>query len=599
VSDITNNPHPASEPATPADQSVDLSIEDLVSTRDTVPVSATDNATIVYNAELNENDDGNSVRDNQTLHISALDGAEPSTADGKPIGQNSANTSGGRLARNALFSYVAMFAGTLVGFFVTPYLLSHLGAEHFGLWVLLLTVVGYLGLLEVGLYTTISKRVAECMATGDNTRMGTVLSTAFVMYCVLAGAVLLIGLMLVVLVDRLFHLPQGSTSLARSCMALLILNQMVVFAFRLQPALLFGAGRMDLLTGIGTIYNLLTAIINVTLAAAGYSIVVMAGWTVVATTVSGLVGRALIQRHLPPIEIHPRFARREMTQELLKYGSRNAALSIAGTVAFGADALVIGLLLPITNVAHYTVAARLANVIRELCHKPVDVLMPAYSHSEAQGDAERQFQLWTESVALSMAVALPFVVASWAFGERIVTAWVGPGHEISGFIFAILALMQWLQLPGHGSSALLTGTERNIFLVRLTIVAAVVNLALSLGLTHLLGPVGVAIASLIVVATADFIILPVVVCRLFGFSYAAYWKQSLLPLVLPTLAGIGTTVTVLLFNHRYGTEPLGRLNTVILLLAVCFVCWMTWLLFAIGKPRRERYLRSVRSAVKR
>jgi O-antigen/teichoic acid export membrane protein len=492
-----------------------------------------------------------------------------------------------------------MLLSTLAGFFVTPFLLKHLGVESFGLWVLLLSIVGYMTLLEVGLYTTIAKRVAECLAKDDHERLECVLSTALALYLALSVLVLFIGLILVALVDRLFHLPPQSTSVARSCLFLLVLNQMLLFGFRLQPSLLFGAGRADLLTGVGTVYNLSTAALNVILAALGFGIEVLAAGTLLTTTISGIIGRRLIQRHLPPLRIQLRLARMEMARELLKFGSRNATLSIAARVAFGADALVIGLLLPVANVAHYTVAARLANVSKELCHKPVDVLMPAYAHGEAQGDMDRHFRLWSESAALSLAIALPFVIAACGFGERLVAAWVGPGHEISGAIFGVLVLMQWLQLPGHASIALLTGTERNLLMVRLIVVAAICNLALSIALTKLLGPIGVALASLIVVTVVDFTLLPLLVCRQFGFAALDFWRQSLWPLLVPLIAGVITAGCGLWLHQKYFAVPPGRFASVVLLMLVCAACWTAWLRFGLDATRQQKYFASLRGAVRR
>jgi O-antigen/teichoic acid export membrane protein len=41
-----------------------------------------------------------------------------------------------------------------------------------------------------------------------------------------------------------------------------------------------------------------------------------------------------------------------------------------------ADTLIIGLLLPVSNVAHYAIASRLTTFIRNLATKPIDVLVP-------------------------------------------------------------------------------------------------------------------------------------------------------------------------------------------------------------------------------
>lgn len=505
---------------------------------------------------------------------------------------DSANASSAGIARNALFGYGATLIGALSGLIVTPLLLRYLGATQFGLWVLLLSVVGYLGLLEVGLYMTVSKRVAECLALDDRARLQQILGTAFVLYASLSAVVLVVVVILALNVGALFHLSGANRQTAQHCLLVLGVNQIFVFVFRLQPAILFGAGRMDMMTSVVTSATVFAAVVNIFLVMQGYDITALAFCTLATTILSGLFCRGLIARHLPQVAIRPRLANRETAREILKFGSRNATLSVAGTLAFGADALVIGLLLPVSNVAHYAIASKLTNLLKELCQKPIDVLLPAYSHSEAHGDVSRQFQLWSESVSLSMAICLPFTVAAWGFGDRIIAAWVGSGHGSSYLICQVLALMILLQLPGHASFMILTGTERNADLVKVYVVAAMVNLGLSVVLTRHFGPVGVALGSLLTVAVVDFLILPSYVCRQFGFHTRDYLSQSLAPL-LPALGAAILSVLSL----KYFAMPPGTIITLTMLGAVVTISWTAWVLCGIDAPRRDAYQRTARAAL--
>jgi O-antigen/teichoic acid export membrane protein len=69
------------------------------------------------------------------------------------VPQNSANASSGGIIRNAMVSYLANFVGMAIGFFITPILVRSLGPVNFGLWVLLGSLAGYIGLVEAGVST--------------------------------------------------------------------------------------------------------------------------------------------------------------------------------------------------------------------------------------------------------------------------------------------------------------------------------------------------------------------------------------------------------------------------------------------------------------
>jgi O-antigen/teichoic acid export membrane protein len=264
----------------------------------------------------------------------------------------------------------------LTGFVVTPILVRQLGSTNFGLWVLLGSLAGYIGLVEAGIGTATAKRVAECRATDDRKRLDEVLGTAFMMYMAIAAIVLLLAFGLQFFVGQMFQLPPDRVPIARWCLLALGLNQAIAFLFIIQSATLYGSGRLDLMSGFGVAVATTGAIAQATVVLAGLGLPGLAVVLIATTITNGLVARRVIARYLPGTVVRPRAATGRMARELLKYGSRNSVVGISCTLAYGADALIIGFLLPVANVAHYAVALRLINLVRALAGKLTDVLCP-------------------------------------------------------------------------------------------------------------------------------------------------------------------------------------------------------------------------------
>ena len=484
----------------------------------------------------------------------------------------SANASSRGLVRNALTGYLSTFVGMATGFLLTPFLLHHLGTNRYGLWMLLNSTIGYVGLVEIGIGTAVAKRVAECLATGDRKRLEQVLGTAFVIYCVVAVLVMLVTAVLMFYVGRMFHLDADATRIARICLFVLGVNQAVNFLFTSQSAILFGAGRMDLMTGVSVALSLAASLAQVALLFHGGDLVALAWITVGTTVATGSLGYWVIRKNLHSVSIKPRSATMIMMRELLKFGSRNAAVSICGIVAFGSDTLVIGLLLPISAIAPYVIAAKLAGLMRVLATKPIDVCMPAYSHSSALKDTNRQFCLFTNSVMLALGLAIPIVIVIAAFGKRLIFAWVGAGHDQAYPILVVLAIALLLQLPGHACFSILTGTEDNIFLIKIGSVSAAFNLIISIILTHQLGAIGVAYGTLLNVAITDFIVLPFYVCGRLNRRYLVYLQSCFRPLLLPSAASFALFLLLKQFAFSGSIE-----TTCLLTSSVLCVFWMFFL----------------------
>jgi O-antigen/teichoic acid export membrane protein len=506
----------------------------------------------------------------------------------------SANAGSRSLIRNALLSYVSTGVNMATGLFTTPILLSRLGSDHFGTWALMGSVAAYTGLIEIGLGTALAKRVAEHEATDDRASVSRVLGTALTMYLFVAVGVLVISSVIALLVDRIFHIPKADIPTARLCLLVLGANQAMVFLFTVQNALLYGAGRLDLLTMAGVVINVATAVLNIAAVMMGFGIVTLSGIVLFSSLLMGITTRQIIRRRFPGTEISSRHFSFSTAKQLLQFGSRNAVIYLFAALGLGSDAVVIGIFLPVTAVANYAVASKLTALMRTLATKPIDVTMPSVAHASAMGDHKRLFQIQTQATLLSLAVALPMAIAVSVFADRVIAFWVGMGHEAASSVLVALSLTTVFLLPGNVSLSLMTGTERNGFLVKVALITAPLNLLLSVLFTHwLMRPVGVALGSMVTVMVADFLVMPFYTCRQFGFSVRRYVAEGFGPLLLPALAAAAAAVGL-----RYATPHAGKywLPPILVTIALVFVAA---LVLSIGSDRRRDYMVSLRVALQK
>ena len=475
--------------------------------------------------------------------------------------------------RNTLAGYLTLVVGSVTGFLLTPLLLRSFGTERFGLWVLLTATVGYIGLLELGISSVVSKRVAECAALAEPARLKTVLATASVLYLGLSGVAFSLSLLLAWVLPHLFRIETVDRSVGRLCFVWLGAYQAFRFLTLSQSATLTGLGRMDILSGISSVVLTLTALVNLTLALCGFSITALAINLFVSTVVTYLWGKHAVKKRLANLTYSLRDARPETARELLRFGGRNAVISLSGTIAYGSDTLVLGSLLSMSGVTAYAIAAKLTDLVNAFAGRPLNAMMPIYSDSQARGDHDRFFRAFTQSLHLCLLIALPFVLTLVLLGDRILFAWVGSGHESSYPICVVLALLLYLKLPGAACSVLMTGTERNLFLLRLYFFAAPINLILSILLTRAMGAIGVALASLICVSALDFFVLVHHVCHDFEFSISEYYRRVHFPLLMPMCAGVALAGVV-----RQLPASSNRATAALPMVLLCVTCWGLWFL---------------------
>src|SRR5450755_4745756 len=112
-----------------------------------------------------------------------------------------------RALKNIASNWTGLGVNIAVGFFLSPFILHHLGDEAFGLWVLIFSLTGYYGIFDFGIRSSLVRYVSKFQATGDKDELARLINTSLFTYTCL-GLVLVVPTILgSIYVDRLFHVP--------------------------------------------------------------------------------------------------------------------------------------------------------------------------------------------------------------------------------------------------------------------------------------------------------------------------------------------------------------------------------------------------------
>ena len=461
--------------------------------------------------------------------------------------QPAANASGRQFARNAVSSYANLAVGIVLSLLLTRVILRHLGAGAYGLWIVLLSIVGYLALLDTGVSTAVVQRVARLKAIGDREETADVIRTSLVFFTCTGVVAVLVAVAIAPFLSSFLHLGDVSGSVASRTLIVLAVMTLVQFVGSVPAAVLFGAGRGDRQAQIGAASLIATQVGQVVVVLAGGGMVGLALVTLGGALFSLVAASGLIRQATGSTVYQGRF-RRDLLVDLLRFGGRNTAIAVGGIISYSLDALVIGVILPVAQVAPYNIALSTANLTRNLTTQGTNMLLPTYAHYETSEDQGRQSWLFSKAVMASLAISVPMLIALAAFGQPILKLWLGTVPPQTYKIMIALGLVTAIQLPGHQCFIFLTGTGRNQVLIRLSLLGAAINLAGSIAATFWLGPVGPAVGSLPVVVVIDFFILPMLVCRHLGIGFSAYARDALLP-VAPGAAVAGILAVVLVVAH--------------------------------------------------
>ncbi|HEX4997923.1 MAG TPA: oligosaccharide flippase family protein [Terriglobia bacterium] len=448
-----------------------------------------------------------------------------------------------KLVANTFFNLLGRSWKFVLTLLLTPYILSRIGVNEFGVWALFSSVLaGSFTLLDVGLSLSFVKFISAYHVHQDYRRISDTVSLGLVFYAIFGIAIVGVGLAIESPLLDFFHIDaaRASDAYLLALVGCAVSNVGAVFlsVFR-------GIQRMDKSNTIEMRMALVNAAGTVLVLELGLGLFGLALNAVVNAALSGLVSWKAMRRIMPDVSIHFRFDR-ALLREMFAYASKIQVSRLGTLVCFQLDKLIISRMFGIGAVSFYEIGSRLALMMRSIPLVMISALIPATSELEARNEREKVLRAY---VAASKYVTI-ITVALGAYlvieAEPLLNLWLGKGFDAAVMLTKILAIGYAFNILGGVASQTGAGVGRPEFDMRSTALLSVTNPILSLILVQRFGPAGAATGTALALMVASAYLI-----HTFHRNYAgtSAWTAFLDIYFRPFLAGSLASVAVLGF-HR-------------------------------------------------
>src|SRR5271154_996005 len=123
--------------------------------------------------------------------------------------RNSAGPATARPARSVLSNWMTYVLSGTVSFFLSPFIVRHLGNSAYGVWVLLVSMTGYLGFLDLGIRGAVTRYVPRSPAEGNHEQASRTVSSASGMFLLGGFAALIVSASLAFFAVPHFDIPRA------------------------------------------------------------------------------------------------------------------------------------------------------------------------------------------------------------------------------------------------------------------------------------------------------------------------------------------------------------------------------------------------------
>jgi len=445
-----------------------------------------------------------------------------------------------------LIDYGLRFAAILIA---SPFLIETLGKDQYGLWIVLLSVIGYVNLLDLGFSNTAVRYLSQALGAGNDDLFFAYFRFFHRIYTWICGGALLLTTAAVALVP-LFTDQPGLIAQSRFVLAigggLTALSFLLkVYGTLLKSHVLYhrlviaGLARMVIFTA--SLFIFLPKNPGVT------TLVIL--WTSTAALEQVLI-YIQAKRYIPSIRPNGNLGSGK-AGEITAFAGKHFTSVAAGFLRERLDTQVLGGLVSTIAVTNYSVGSRFLMMFVDIVNAVFGGHFLA-AFARHSGDGHDSDEDSKQSLLRTLRISGPL---AWTAGTCVlvlappfIDRWLGPGFEQSHLVIYMLAVPYTLTLMQYPVGSWLGSRNRHGRLALIAIIGGILNAIASIVLVLKIGFAGVIVATAIELTVTAVIVWPWMLKRFSGISLSSYTATLLRPLL--TLAPASFAAAALVYYAR-------------------------------------------------
>lgn len=434
-----------------------------------------------------------------------------------------------RLVRNVFSNWAGVIANLAISFFLSPFLVHRLGDAGYGLWVLVLSVTGYMGLLDSGLRVSIVKHTAEYNARGDREGLSRLLTTALLLYGVLSLLVLALAVFVSLSFDTFFKVPPSQVAVGRLLVLIAGLNVALTLPLSVYAGLLSGLQRYDLVNRAAILVLLIRSAATVAAVYSGYGLIALGLIQVAGQLLNAAMLVTMVRREAPAVAVRWRRPERAAVRSLYAYSGFIVLNNVAMFLLFYSGEVLVGIFVGTAAVTPYAIARSLVAYLSSFIGSMTQVFHPYASDQHERGNANAVADALFLGTKTSLLIALPVGVSYLIIGPAFLGLWMGPQYiRSAGLLLMLLAVPQVIWLSQSTAGNILLGINRHRVLTALNLATGVSGILLGIAAVGRLGTAGIAIGNAVPIIVTQAVVLPIYTARSLGVSLTKYFTAAYL-----------------------------------------------------------------------
>ncbi|MBI5890591.1 MAG: oligosaccharide flippase family protein [Nitrosomonadales bacterium] len=464
---------------------------------------------------------------------------------------------------------------------LTPLILKIAGQEVLGAYSIIMQIVGYGILLDLGFSVALSRFLSQTYGLSDQgSRFSEVFTIGRVFLLItnlsLAALIVLVALNigdLIVASESI--LDQAQLALYFLAAWTVIRTPLALYNHGLMATQNMAAANIIAIAG-----NMSRLTLSLLLVYTGFGLVGLIAANILSEAVSFAMQMKHFRKKYPNYVFGWKVTDNKLFREMFSFGVKYWGVNLAGVLFLGSDSIIVGNLYSASAASVFYTTKIPAFLLFQFIFRLSDNVAPATNELVAQGNFVAVRSAYLKILRYSLLLAMPLAIGIIGFNETVITVWVGAAQYAGDIMSLAIAVFVLTQVVNHINAMITLAAGDMRRWATVSVLTSLMSLALSYWLGKVLGMQWVMVAiALMDIPNAIFLFKRSIAGL--KLSVMRIWQEALVPVLWVCLPLCGLVV------YLKATSSMHSLLSLVLYIMLFSMLWVACLLL-VGLSRSEK-----------
>jgi O-antigen/teichoic acid export membrane protein len=390
--------------------------------------------------------------------------------------------------RGALASFIQYGVFIILQIILAPLVLRVAGQEVLGAYSIIMQIIGYGILLDLGFSVALSRYLSQAYGPGDKDKLFSEIFT--IGRVVLLATNVIFSLLILVVATNINSIVDLSESIAFQ--ARISLYLLAAWTVLRTPLALYNQGlmatqNMGIANLIATFGNAGRLILSLVFVYLGYGLIGLIFANILSEWVQYIFQMKYFKSLYPSYSFGWKISNVKLFKEILNFGVKYWGVNFAGVLFLGSDIIIVGNLYGADAASIFYTTKIPAFLLFQFIFRVSDNAAPAVNELYAQGNLDAVRSAYLRILRYSLFLAMPIALGVVCFNKGVITLWVGSAQYAGELMSIAIGIFIVSQVINHTNAMIALATGEMKFWSLFSIITGIISLLLSYSLGYFYG----------------------------------------------------------------------------------------------------------------